>query len=106
MREIIRRRHLPHWDVPSASYFVTFCLEGSMPAHGLRDLLAYQAELEKRPMPLQFNASDWFTYRAKLAFVRAEHYLDNHSPVRHFADQQLASVVEDALFFFAGQRTM
>jgi len=28
--ESLRRRRLPHWDVPDAAYFVTTCLEGSM----------------------------------------------------------------------------
>jgi hypothetical protein len=32
--EVIRRRRLPHWDVPTAAYFVTTCLEGSIPPKG------------------------------------------------------------------------
>ena len=32
--EIIRRRNLPHWDVPTAAYFVTVCLDDSIPARG------------------------------------------------------------------------
>ena len=51
-REIIRRRNLPHWDVPTAAYFVTVCLEGSIPARGLLDIQSYRAELEQRPRPI------------------------------------------------------
>jgi hypothetical protein len=32
--EIIRSRNLPHWDVRTAAYCVTVCLEGSIPARG------------------------------------------------------------------------
>jgi len=32
MEEMFRRRHLPHWDYPGATYFITACLDGSIPA--------------------------------------------------------------------------
>ena len=44
-REIIRYRHLPHWDVPGAPYFVTTCLDVSIPAQGLLDAAQFRAEL-------------------------------------------------------------
>ena len=43
-REIIRRRQLPHWDMPGAPYFVTTCLEGSIPARGLLEIVRYRDE--------------------------------------------------------------
>jgi hypothetical protein len=43
--ELFRRRHLPHWDVPGAAYFVTGCLEGSIPAQGVLDIQQYRANL-------------------------------------------------------------
>jgi hypothetical protein len=49
--EMIRRRNLPHWDVPIAAYFVTVCLDGSIPARGLLDLANYRTELSRRPRP-------------------------------------------------------
>jgi hypothetical protein len=49
--EVIRRRNLPHWDVPTAAYFVTTCLKGSIPARGLLDLESYREELARRARP-------------------------------------------------------
>src|SRR5262245_17069345 len=57
--QIIRRRNLPHWDVPTAAYFVTTCLEGSIPARGLLDLDAYRTELAKRPRPADQDELEW-----------------------------------------------
>ena len=43
--ERIRWRHLPHWDVAGATYFVTSCLEGSIPAEGLLDIDRFRSGL-------------------------------------------------------------
>ena len=102
--ERIRRRELPHWDVPHAAYFVTSCLEGSIPAQGWLDLERYRADLRRRPRPVEKSESEWATDCWKRAFVRAETWLDNQPAVRHFADARLAQLVVDALYFFAGQR--
>src|SRR5438105_2581007 len=61
--EIVRRRNLPHWDVPTAAYFVTACLEGSIPARGLLDVQAYRAELAKRPLPKDQTPEQWVMTR-------------------------------------------
>jgi type I restriction enzyme R subunit len=45
MREQFRRRRLPHLDQPGALYFVTTCLEGSIPASGLKDIYDYRKPL-------------------------------------------------------------
>ena len=50
-REIVRRRHLPHWDVPGAAYFVTTCLDGSIPARGLLEIARYQGFWPARGLP-------------------------------------------------------
>ncbi|HEV3204293.1 MAG TPA: hypothetical protein VGY77_07920, partial [Gemmataceae bacterium] len=57
--EVIRRRNLPHWDVPTAAYFVTTCLEGSIPARGLLDLKSYRSQLEQRPRPSDQTEQEW-----------------------------------------------
>jgi hypothetical protein len=38
MEEKFRRRRLPHWDLSGATYFITACLAGSIPAQGLLDI--------------------------------------------------------------------
>jgi putative transposase len=57
--ERIRRRDLPHWDVPDAAFFVTTCLEGSLPARGLADVERYRAKLERRPRPKGRSEDEW-----------------------------------------------
>jgi type I restriction enzyme R subunit len=103
-KETFRRRHLPHWDVPGAIYFVTACLEGSIPAQGLLDIRTYQTALARRPRPKEMSESDWELRRWKLVFARAEEWLDLKPSIRHLADAELAGVVASALFFFAGTR--
>jgi putative transposase len=102
--ERIRRRDLPHWDVPHAAYFLTSCLEGSIPAQGLLDIKRYRADLSRRPRRADRSESDWATDCWKRTFARTDTWLDRRPAVRHLADPRLAQVVVDALYFFAGQR--
>jgi type I restriction enzyme R subunit len=95
---------LPHWDVPHAAYFVTTCLEGSIPARGLLDLNNYRAELKRRPRPAGKSEELWAVEQWKRTFVRMEHWLDREPAARHLEDPRLAQVVVNALYHFAGQR--
>src|SRR5262245_53901559 len=104
MHGIFRRRHLPHWDVPGATYFVTACLEGSIPAQGLRDLDEFEGTLNQRPKPEGMSERDWIVHCWKLMFTRAETWLDRAPAVRHLADPELARIIVDSMYFFAGQR--
>jgi type I restriction enzyme R subunit len=101
--EIIRRRNLPHWDVPTAAYFVTVCLEGSIPARGLLDLQSYRAELEQRRHADQAPASRAIV-QWKRIFTRTDSWLDRAEAVRFLENDELAHIVVDALYFFAGER--
>jgi len=103
-REMIRRRDLPHWDVPGAAYFVTACLEGSIPARGLLDLNGYRAELRNRPRPQDTEEAEWKRTLGKLEFSRIERWLDQEPAVRHLSDTALTQIVMDRLLFFAGRR--
>lgn len=104
MQEMFRRRRLPHWDVPSATYFITSCLEGSIPAQGLLDITRYRDDLGKRPRPKHMSERDWETHRWKLTFARTEEWLDGRPGIRHLADSDAAKIVADALYYFAGTR--
>lgn len=103
-QETFRRRHLPHWDVPGAVYFVTACLEGSIPARGLLDVRRYQDELARRPRSAGTSAADSLHLRSKLLFARRDRWMDEEPAVAHLANDKLASIVQEALFFFAGTR--
>ena len=101
--QIIRRRKLPHWDVPTAAYFVTVCLEGSIPAEGLLDIRCYRAELERRHRPAHQTQEEWELTRWKLAFGRTDQWLVRGQGARFLEDERLARIVVDALHFFAGE---
>jgi putative transposase len=102
--EVFRRRHLPHWDVPGGTYFVTSCLAGSIPARGLLDLVRYRKQLESRPRPGDVTPDDWQMRLAKLEFARLDRWLDEEPAVRHLADLAVAAAVRDCLYHFAGKR--
>ncbi len=101
---LFRRRRLPHWDVEDGIYFVTTCLEGSIPAQGLLDLRRYRDELDKRPRPADVSAEEWELRLHKLMFARFDEEIDLRPAVRHLEIAELATVVRDGLYHFAGER--
>jgi type I restriction enzyme R subunit len=104
MGELFRRRDLPHWDLPGAIYFVTSCLEGSIPAQGRLDLKGYRSRLKQRPRRMGITDKAWNVHQWKLTFARCEHWLDHRPAVRHLMDARLATVVVDAMRHFDGER--
>lgn len=105
MHETVRRRRLPHWEVPDAAYFVTTCLADSIPAQGLLDIERYRAELEQRPRPKDLSEPEWRYRIDKLLFARRDSWLDERPAVRYLEDPPLARAVVDSLYHFAGQRS-
>lgn len=104
MKEMFRRRRLPHWDRPGATYFVTTCLAGSIPAAGLLEITRFRASLAKQPRPGQVSLQDWKLTCWKRIFALCDEWLDQHPAVCHLADPALAKIVADTLYFFAGER--
>lgn len=103
-REVFRRRHLPHWDMPGAEFFVTGCLEGSIAARGLLDIRRFEEELEQRRRPDNITEQEWQTVCWKLLFARTDDLLDHAPAVRHLADPVLARIVRNSIHHFAGER--
>jgi type I restriction enzyme R subunit len=103
-QEIIRRRNLPHWDMPTAAYFVTVCLEGSIPARGLLDLQSHRTALDHTCRRADQSPAEWATLQWKRAFARTDLWLDRAEAVRFLESDALAQIVVDALYFFAGER--
>ncbi|HVC99358.1 MAG TPA: hypothetical protein VND64_37175, partial [Pirellulales bacterium] len=104
MNGIIRRkRRLPHWDQPGATYFVTSCLAGSIPAQGLVDIEKFRRDLAQRRPPAGMSEEDWKLNCWKHTFARCDDWLDREPAVRHLADAALAKEVMKSLYFFAGQ---
>jgi len=99
---MFRRRHLPHWDVPGATYFVTACLAGSIPAQGLLNIRSLEQRFAaSRPRDA---SSDWDDIAWKRLFVERERWLDCDPAVSHFRQPELANLVADALQHFHGER--
>jgi putative transposase len=102
MEEKFRRRRLPHWDVPGGIYFVTSCLEGSIPAEGVLGIREVEKQLRANQIKDQSaGAKDrhW-----KLLFVERERWLDGNSAVRHLENSDAASAVARSINHFHGVR--
>jgi putative transposase len=102
--ERVRRRHLPHWDVPGAAYFVTACMEGSLPAQGLLDIARYENQLRSRSRPSSVTEDAWRVRNGKLLFVRQERWLDHEPANRILQRRELAQEVVNSIYHFAGER--
>lgn len=100
MHEKITRRNLPHWDLPGAIYFVTTCLEGSIPAQGLLDLARHREAMSLQSKPAQLTEASWKQHQWKLGFVEREKWLDRSPASQHLADHRLANIVQSALLHF------
>jgi type I restriction enzyme R subunit len=103
-REQIRRRNLPHWDVPGAPYFVTTCLDGGIPAQGLLEIAKHRREIDVQPRPESMSVMEWKVQCWKKSFVRVEEWLDLRSANRALEDPTLASIVVNAIHHFADGR--
>src|SRR5262245_49315980 len=101
---VFRRRHLPHWDVPGAMYFVTTCLHGSIPAQGLLDVQGYRKELDAQQRPADVPKDEWQRRLDKLEFARVDEWLDLRPAARHLADSRLGRIVCNAIVHFAASR--
>ncbi|MEX2176125.1 MAG: hypothetical protein WD872_17315 [Pirellulaceae bacterium] len=102
MQEQFRRRRLPHWDYPGATYFVTSCLAGSIPAQGLAKIRELREQLlSNRP---QDCSLEWKEYVWKKTFVEQENWLDTQAAVRHLERPELADIVARSLNYFHQSR--
>jgi putative transposase len=100
----LRRRLLPHWDVEGKPFFVTACLDGSIPASGLRAIRNYRDQLASRLCPAGADRHEWQQRNNKLLFALVDGLLDHQSPVQHLAEPSLAKLVESGMLHFAGER--
>ena len=101
MVERFRRRDLPHWDVAHATYFVTACLAGSMPAMGLLSIRAQRRQPARRRPP-GLSDQSWNQRCAAIAFAECDKVLDLTPRVRWLADRRLAVIVRDSLLYGHG----
>jgi len=89
-------RRLPHWHPDNATFFVTFGLEGSLPAavvaqiQAEHEALRQQLQTEKDPE----RRSDLHSLSKQL-FERYDHYLDQGQGERWLANPDVAQAVCD-----------
>jgi len=102
MHGLFRRRNLPHWDVPGGTYFLTFCLAGSLPASGLPAIGNRWRALALGDPPPGVSVVDWQRTCAALAFRETDRLLDIAPAIRWLADPRIASVVESSLRYRDG----
>jgi REP element-mobilizing transposase RayT len=100
MPERFRRRDLPHWDLHGATYFVTCCLAGSIPALGRLPIKADAATstADRRVGNHHGKPS------SSTGFSSRERLLDAAVGVRWLEDRRVAAEVQRAMFYFAGTR--
>ncbi|MEQ1842716.1 MAG: transposase [Verrucomicrobiales bacterium] len=95
-------RHLPHWRLDGAFYFLTWRLADSLPQEKLR---AWEAErtawLARHPKPWDSRTTE--DYRDRFP-KRMDAWLDAGYGACHLRNSECASVVASALQFFDGDR--
>lgn len=97
------QRHLPHYHLPNATYFITFRLAGSLPLEAAARLQA-EYEEEQRRLEHQFSGKALYEARyqaQKRHFARIDGLLDQdlHGP-RWLARPECARIVMETIHAF------
>src|SRR4051812_26292597 len=86
--------------MPGAPYFITTCLEGSIPARGVLEIERYRNEQISRLEPdPPGKVLAW-----KKLFAQRERWLDEEPACRWLESPELARIVVEVLFHFTGDR--
>ena len=87
------RGHLPHWEIPSGTYFVTFRLAGSLPAQVLDELRKERKANSDRNICRQSE-------KRKSRVTQIEKLLDSGLGPKHFLRPEIAQIVARSLSLF------
>lgn len=95
------RRHLPHWQVEGATYFVTYLVKGALPT-SIAQLFRNEVEAMARERDAAFDRQEHFVQVYTRAFLRLETYLAaaRDADVMRLADKSAQSVILDSLLWF------
>ena len=99
------RGYLPHWELPGATYSITFRLHGSLPREVIARLHEERLRLKRmitggvRPL----TAIEDMNLRARME-TRYDDALHENDPVVHLSNPAVADLVARTLTFFDGQR--
>ena len=96
------RRHLPHWEQPDCTFFVTFRLADSLP-QGKLDEIKAERELWLQAHLEPWSQAEWDDYDNRFG-ERIQQWLDAGHGSCVLATDSIARIVEDALQHFDGER--
>ncbi len=102
---IYTRGYVPHWELPGATYSVTYRLHDSLPRSVVRELLEQMRILE-RGITLgtrKLTGLEMMDLRAKIA-RKMDDYLDQHHGAAYMNDPRIADIVASAITHFDGER--
>ena len=98
------RRHLPHWQPPGATLFLTWRLHGSLPREALERVAEERWQLDRLPARPEETARDRATRHDKRLLALFDELLSQSRSAPHFlGDERIARLVTDALFFHTGR---
>ena len=99
------RGRLPHWEKESATYFVTFRRDDSLPKSVLQRIESERKSLVLTAKQLQRELSPSERVKIKqLSTEAVEKYLDNGAGASHLKNSAVADIVANALRHFVNRR--
>lgn len=102
--ERFRRRNLPHWETASATYFVTFRLDGSLPAQVAALWRSDYRNLRQQEQRGELKGSSSLQER-RLLHKKFDDQLDRAQfGPQYLAQASIAQIVVGSLMHFAGSR--
>jgi len=102
--EVFRHRHLPHWDLPGATYFVTACLQDSVTSEENAGMRAHPERWLDSCARDDMNRRELARRRYIDAFRAADERWDRAPRARFLERPALARKVQESLYHFAGLR--
>jgi len=104
--KLFYRRHLPHFQPPGTTLFVTFRLYGSVPRQVLETLLEEAQATERQAVKLPTNKRKaWLQQERKKAFARWDAALDCANAGPTWLDkEEVANVVSQSIHYLHGRK--
>jgi len=98
------RRHLPHWQPPGATIFLTWRLYGSLPCEALECLAQERKRLERQSVRPAETPHDRSVRHGKQLLALTDDLLAANIAAPHWlSEARIAQLVTDAFFFHAGK---
>jgi len=101
-KTILYRRHLPHWQLPGATIFLTWRLYGSLPREALERLAEERRNLDQQPPRAAETQHDRAIRHHKQMLALTDSLLarSTHQP-RWLSDERIAHLITEAFYFHA-----